>query len=56
MYLLDAQLLVGIGAKIADELREVVQAQAEDALQVKVSRFRVEVFAKLLDASTFQNT
>lgn len=48
LYLLDAELLVGVGAKIADELRQVVQAQAEDALEVKVGRFRVEVLAELL--------
>ncbi len=48
-HLLDAQLLVGVGAEIPDELSKVVQAKAEHTLQVKVCCLRIEVFPELLE-------
>lgn len=46
-HLLDAQLFVGVGAKFSDEVRQVVQAQAENPFQVEVCRLRIEVLAEL---------
>lgn len=55
-HLLDAQLLVCVGAEIPDELSKVVQAQAEHTLQVKICRLRVEVLPELLESIDTINT
>lgn len=47
VYLLDAQLFVGVGAKFPDEVGQIVQTEAENSFQVEVCRLRIEVLAEL---------